>query len=216
MLDVVHLRLDVEERLKGAARLFEHAAPRMRQPVLRQVSDGENRRSNDAARIGLFEAGKDFQQCGLARTIGSAQPDPIAVINLPRDVIEEDAVAERLGEIGKLNHAVGTPNALARLTWRYSGTSSVVMNASSAVAFIEVHVRRAELGRRLFSLTSFNLKTYAAAERPGGRVRKPLATVKIGLTVARLRSGQALRLAQGRPGQGSHRLNQQRRQDLSP
>jgi hypothetical protein len=41
---------------------------------------------------------------------------------------------------------------LARLTWRYSGTSLVVMNASLSVAFIAVQVRRAELGPAVCSV----------------------------------------------------------------
>src|SRR5262245_48524542 len=107
MLDVVHFRLDVEERLKRAARLLEHAASRMRETVLRQIADGERCGSNDAARIRLFEASQDLQQRGFASAVRPAQADAVTVVDLPGDVVEQDAVAEGLGEVGELDHAAG-------------------------------------------------------------------------------------------------------------
>jgi hypothetical protein len=49
VLDVVHLGLHVEERLKRAARFFEDCAARVGQSILRQIADGEIRRSDNAA-----------------------------------------------------------------------------------------------------------------------------------------------------------------------
>jgi hypothetical protein len=49
-------------------------------------------------------------------------------------VIEEDAIAEGLGELGELNHAAGTPSA------RATTAGTVVMNPSSVGSFTDTLV----------------------------------------------------------------------------
>ena len=56
MLDVVHLGLDVEQRLEGAAGFLEHGAAGVRQAVLREVADRQVRRLDDAAGVRLVES----------------------------------------------------------------------------------------------------------------------------------------------------------------
>ena len=111
VLDVVHLGLDVEQRLKRAAGFLEDRAARVRQPVLRQVADRQVGRLDDRARVRLVEAGEHLQQRGLAGAVRAAQADAVAVRDLPRDVVDQGAVAERFGEVGKLDHAAGAPSA---------------------------------------------------------------------------------------------------------
>ena len=40
----------------------------------------------------------------LPAPFGSAEADAFAIGDLPRDVVEQDAVAERFGEVGELDH----------------------------------------------------------------------------------------------------------------
>ena len=56
------------------------------------------RRPDDLAAVGLVEAGQDAQQRGLAGAVGTAQPDAVAVADVPGDGVEQHAVAEALGE----------------------------------------------------------------------------------------------------------------------
>src|SRR5262245_23088391 len=99
MLDVVHFRLDVEERLKGAAGLSKDGPARVGEPILWQVADRQICRSDDRAGIRLVESGKHLEQCRLAGAVRSAQTDTLAVANLPRHVLEQRPVAEGFGEI---------------------------------------------------------------------------------------------------------------------
>ncbi len=109
MFDVFHLALHVEQRLEGSADFFENGAAAVRQPVLRQIADGERRRFDDAAGVGIVEPGQHLEQCGLAGAVRTAEADAVAVTNLPGDVVQQDAVAEGFGEVGKLNHSLGMP-----------------------------------------------------------------------------------------------------------
>ena len=63
---------------------------------------------------GSSSAGQHLEQRRLAGAVRAAQADAIAVADLPGDVIEQRAVAEGLGEFGKLNHAAGAPRASGR------------------------------------------------------------------------------------------------------
>src|SRR4051812_42561865 len=109
MLDVVHFGLDVEERLKRRADFLEDGAAAVTQAVLRQVPDRQRRRLDDVPGVGLVEAAEHLEQGGLAGAVRSAQADTLAVSNLPRNVVQEDAIAEGLGKVGKLNHAGREP-----------------------------------------------------------------------------------------------------------
>src|SRR6185436_4258779 len=138
MLDVVHLRLHVEQRLKRAAGLLEHRAPAMREAVLRQVADREIRRLGDDARVGFLEVGQHLEQGGLAGAVRSAQSDTITVPDLPGDAIEERAIAEGLGEFAELNHAADAPNARAAASSTWVSRSGLVREPAGGLDVIVV------------------------------------------------------------------------------
>src|SRR6185503_7455998 len=66
------------------------------QPVLREIADRQIRRLDDAALVGFVDAGEHLEERGLAGAVGAA---------------EAHAIAERLAEVGKLDHAAGAPRA---------------------------------------------------------------------------------------------------------
>ncbi len=74
------------------------------QPVLRQIADRQAAWLDDEPAVRLFHAGEHLEQGRFAGAVRSAQTDPFAVVDLPADRIEEDPVAERLTEIGELDH----------------------------------------------------------------------------------------------------------------
>src|SRR5688572_20047615 len=104
MLDIVHLGLDVEQRLKRRLRLLVHRAAAVSQAILRQVANREIGRLDHAARVRLVEAGEHLEERCLSGAVRTAEAYTIAVANLPGDVVEQGAVAKRFGEFGKLDH----------------------------------------------------------------------------------------------------------------
>ena len=103
-LQLAKLRLQREQRLEGAARLVVERPARVGQPVLRQVADRQIVRPGNLAGVGLDLAGQHLEQRRLARAVRAAQPDPLAGLELPGDLVEEDPVAERLVEVGDVEH----------------------------------------------------------------------------------------------------------------
>ena len=89
--------------LEGAAGLVEDAVAGMAQAVLGEVPNRQAARSDDGARVGLLEACQHLQERRLAGTVWSAESDALAIADLPRHVIDELPVSERLGEVRKLN-----------------------------------------------------------------------------------------------------------------
>ena len=94
----------VEQRLERLPRFIEERASRVLESVLRQVADRQPCRLHDLSAVGLFEPRQHLEQRRLARAVRSAEADPLAVVDLPADGIEEDAVAERLAQVGELDH----------------------------------------------------------------------------------------------------------------
>ena len=106
VLDVVHLRLHVEQRLEGAAGLLEDGAAAVREAVLGQVADGQPGGLDHGAGVGLLEAGEHLEQRGLAGAVRAAQADAVAVANLPGDVFEEGPDPKGLGDVCELNQGL--------------------------------------------------------------------------------------------------------------
>jgi hypothetical protein len=88
----------VEQRLEREADLFAQRASAVAEPVLRQVADRQPGRLDDVPAVGLVDPRQHPQQRRLAGAVRAAQADALAVVDLPRDGIEEHAVAERLGQ----------------------------------------------------------------------------------------------------------------------
>jgi hypothetical protein len=93
-LELVHLGLDGEELGEGAAGFLEHRMTGVSEPVLGQVAHGQGGRFQNGAAVRLVEAPHHAQQRRLAGAVGTAQADALAIGNLPRDVVEQHAVAE--------------------------------------------------------------------------------------------------------------------------
>ena len=104
MLERMHLGLHVEKRLEGEAGLVDHSPPAVREAVLWQVTNRQRVRPDDLSLVWLIEAGEHTQQRGLPGAIGPAQPDAVAIANLPRDVVQQHAVSELFQELLQLNH----------------------------------------------------------------------------------------------------------------
>ena len=104
LFQLVHLVLEIEQRLEREARFVLHGAAAVRQPVLRQVAECQRIGLLDESVIGLVEPRKHLEQCGLAGAVRPAQADAIAVADLPRDVLEERFLAERFGDVLQLQH----------------------------------------------------------------------------------------------------------------
>ena len=92
------LGLHVEQRFERHAGFFAQRASAVGEAVLRQVADREPRRLDDCAGVRLVDAREHLKQRGLAGAVGTAQADPLAVVDLPGHRIEQDAVAEGFGE----------------------------------------------------------------------------------------------------------------------
>ena len=99
ILDVVHLGFHGEQIAEGARRFVEERPAAVREAVLREVADRQRRGLEDGARVGLVEARHHLEQRRLAGAVGAAQADAFAVGDLPRDVVEEDPIAERLRQL---------------------------------------------------------------------------------------------------------------------
>ena len=92
--------------LKASPASSRSVRPVCTQAVLRQIADGQPRGLDDQAAVRLVEAGEHLEQGRLAGAVRAAEADPLAVVDLPVDGVEEDAVAKRLAERGELDHCV--------------------------------------------------------------------------------------------------------------
>ena len=89
----------MSSRSPNARRGFvEDGAARAGEAVLGEVADRERGRLDDGSGVGLFEACHHAEQGGLARAVRAAEADPFTVGDLPGDVVEENPVAEGLGQ----------------------------------------------------------------------------------------------------------------------
>jgi hypothetical protein len=101
----VHFGLHRQQRRKGEACLLEDGAAGVHQAVLRQIADGQIGGLDDVAAVAFLEPGEHLEQRRLAGAVGTAERNALAVVNLPGHPVEQDALAERLGERRELDHA---------------------------------------------------------------------------------------------------------------
>jgi dihydrolipoamide dehydrogenase len=99
-----HLGARFEQRLKRERDLVDDRAPGVHEAILRQVADGQGRGARDGACVRLIESREHAEQRGFSSAVRTAQPDPFTIRHLPRDGIEQDALAEGLGEGLELDH----------------------------------------------------------------------------------------------------------------
>ena len=74
----MHLGLHCQQIGKRRARFVEDRVPGVREAVLRQIADGQRRRLDNAAAVGLVEPREHFQQRGFAGAVRAAQADALA------------------------------------------------------------------------------------------------------------------------------------------
>ncbi len=98
LLERCDLGAHVEQRLEREAGLFAQRAAAVVQPVLRQIADRQARGLDDVPAVGLVEPREHLQQRRLAGAVRAAQADALAVVDLPADGVEQDAIAERFAE----------------------------------------------------------------------------------------------------------------------
>ena len=97
----------VEQRLERLPGFLDERPSGVVQAVLRQVADRQPRGLDDLPAVGLVEPGEHLEQRGLAGAVRPAEADAFAVVDLPADRVEEDAIAERLTQVGELDHGRG-------------------------------------------------------------------------------------------------------------
>ncbi len=71
MLDLVHFHLHIEERLECTARFLEDTPARVRESVLRQVTDCQIGWLDDRPGVGVVKTGEHLQQCRFAGAVWS-------------------------------------------------------------------------------------------------------------------------------------------------
>ena len=96
LLERVHFGLDRQQLVERRRRLVEDCSAGVAEPVLRQVADRERRRLQDRSRVGLVEASHHPKQRRLAGAVRTAQARALTVVDLPGDVVQQHATAERL------------------------------------------------------------------------------------------------------------------------
>src|SRR4029079_15192637 len=98
----------------GEAGFLAQRAAGVREPVLRQIADGQPRGLDDRAAVRLVDPGEHLEERRLAGAVGAAQADALAVVDLPGEVVEQDPIAERFGKGGELNHGCGGPDGASK------------------------------------------------------------------------------------------------------
>jgi hypothetical protein len=104
IFDAVLLFLEVEELLEGQHHLVVDRAAMVDDAVLREVPDRGACGHADGPLVRLLDAGEHAEQGGLAGAVGAAEADAIALLDVPRHVLEEDALAVMFGQVFYVNH----------------------------------------------------------------------------------------------------------------
>src|SRR4029078_2007935 len=107
---------------------------------------------------GLVEARHHLEQRRLAGAVRAAQADALTRRDLPRHVVEQDAVAEGFGEFGKLDHSPSALAAAARTCGTRNGfvryPATPRLTASIALSSVEKPVMMITGRSALYRLVS--------------------------------------------------------------
>src|SRR5471032_868067 len=98
------LTLHLVDLLENRKALGEDRAAGKREAVLRQVAALDSTLLREGAVVERVDAGKDFEQRGLAGAVGAYQADAIMRRDQPVKFLEEDLGAKALAGCGELNH----------------------------------------------------------------------------------------------------------------
>ena len=122
--------------------------------VLRHVAEARPAAERAAAAVRRLEPREDAEQGGLARAVGTDEPDAVALGEAERELLEERRGAEGLGEalrrragpVGVTRRADGAPRGAERpapsISASLSGRRSRLIRASSRSAALQVRTRR--------------------------------------------------------------------------
>jgi hypothetical protein len=100
----VLLLLQRQQLLEGEDDLVVDRTAVVDDAVLGEVADGRVRGHADRSGVGLLEAREHAEQRRLARAVGARQSDPVPLLDVPRDVLEEDLLAVTLGQALDVDH----------------------------------------------------------------------------------------------------------------
>ena len=96
---VVHLRLQGQQIAKRQRRFVKDRPPGVSEAVLREIADGQSGGLEGGPRVGFLESSHHLQERGLARAVRPTEADALPIRDLPGNVVEEDAIAERLRQL---------------------------------------------------------------------------------------------------------------------
>ncbi len=90
--------------LENGGGLFEHRPAAGKQPVLRQIAEGQVARADDLPLVGRSQAGEHLHQGGLAGPVVADQADAVALVDLEIERAEQPIAAKGLAQTLDLKH----------------------------------------------------------------------------------------------------------------
>ncbi len=103
-------------------------------PLLRRERGGVAARERDRPGVGPFEPGDDAEEGGLARAARPEESGQRPALDLERDVVERDEVAEALRDVGDLDRHYAD-SSLGLITIMATSTRTAVAARTSEIAY---------------------------------------------------------------------------------
>ena len=91
------------------ARFREHVPPRHLDPFLGQMTDLQPTATLYLPGVGFQPSGQHAEQRRLAGAVGSHQPDPVALAEVPVQAAKHLLPAERQADVPELQHGIAAP-----------------------------------------------------------------------------------------------------------